>query len=380
MYNFSKQPNRQNSGAIKWDIYRDRDVLPMWVADMDFESPPEVIQALKDRADHGVFGYTWQTPELVETLISRMKNIYGWDIKEEWIIWLSGLVSGLNVTCRAIGDPGDEVLTSIPIYPPFLSAPGNQERKLAKFEMAIDKNRWVFDFDAFENAISKKSKLFILCNPHNPLGRIFSRDELLTVAELCTKHDLVICSDEIHCDILLDQDKPHLPMALLSPEIADRTITLMAPSKTFNIAGLGLSFAIIPNKKLRTKFERVMRGIVPHPNLFGYTAALAAYKHGGDWLAALLDYVRQNREMVFQRINALPGLTTTHVEATYLAWIDARELPVKDPHKFFEDAGVGLSNGREFNGRGFVRLNFGCPKTMLNQALYRMENAVKKLA
>ncbi len=380
MYNFSKQPNRQNSGAIKWDVYRDRDVLPMWVADMDFESPPEVIQALKDRADHGVFGYTWQTPELVETLISRMKNIYGWDIKEEWIIWLSGLVSGLNVTCRAIGDPGDEVLTSIPIYPPFLSAPGNQERKLAKFEMAIDKNRWVFDFDAFENAISKKSKLFILCNPHNPLGRIFSRDELLTVAELCTKHDLVICSDEIHCDILLDQDKPHLPMALLSPEIADRTITLMAPSKTFNIAGLGLSFAIIPNKKLRTKFERVMRGIVPHPNLFGYTAALAAYKHGGDWLAALLDYVRQNREMVFQRINALPGLTTTHVEATYLAWIDARELPVKDPHKFFEDAGVGLSNGREFNGRGFVRLNFGCPKTMLNQALYRMENAVKKLA
>jgi len=380
MYNFSKQPNRQNSGAIKWDVYRDRDVLPMWVADMDFESPPEVIQALKDRADHGVFGYTWQTPELVETLISRMKNMYGWDIKEEWIIWLSGLVSGLNVTCRAIGDPGDEVLTSIPIYPPFLSAPGNQERKLAKFEMAIDKNRWVFDFDAFENAISKKSKLFILCNPHNPLGRIFSRDELLTVAELCTKHDLVICSDEIHCDILLDQDKPHLPMALLSPEIADRTITLMAPSKTFNIAGLGLSFAIIPNKKLRTKFERVMRGIVPHPNLFGYTAALAAYKHGGDWLAALLDYVRQNREMVFQRINALPGLTTTHVEATYLAWIDARELPVKDPHKFFEDAGVGLSNGREFNGRGFVRLNFGCPKTMLNQALYRMENAVKKLA
>jgi len=341
MYNFSKQPNRQNSGAIKWDVYRDRVVLPMWVADMDFESPPEVIQALKDRADHGVFGYTWQTPD---------------------------------------GDPGDEVLTSIPIYPPFLSAPGNQERKLAKFEMAIDKNRWVFDFDAFENAISKKSKLFILCNPHNPLGRIFSRDELLTVAELCTKHDLVICSDEIHCDILLDQDKPHLPMALLSPEIADRTITLMAPSKTFNIAGLGLSFAIIPNKKLRTKFERVMRGIVPHPNLFGYTAALAAYKHGGDWLAALLDYVRQNREMVFQRINALPGLTTTHVEATYLAWIDARELPVKDPHKFFEDAGVGLSNGREFNGRGFVRLNFGCPKTMLNQALYRMENAVKKLA
>lgn len=379
MYNFDKPIDRADTGAVKWDIYKDRDVLPMWVADMDFESPPEVIQALQQRVQHGVFGYTWQKPELVETVVARMKNLYDWDIKAEWIVWLSGLVSGLNVTCRAVGDPGDEVLTSIPIYPPFLSAPGNQDRTLAKFNMAKQAGRWVFDVDAFEQAVSGRTRLFILCNPHNPLGRIFSRDELLAVADLCAKHNLIICADEIHCDLLLDADKKHIPTASLSPEIAERTITLMAPSKTYNVAGLGLSFAVIPNKKLRAKFERTMRGIVPHPNLFGYVAALAGYRQGGPWLGELLDYLRQNRDLVYERINAVPGLSTTHVEATYLAWIDARQLPVKDPHKFFEDAGVGLSNGREFNGRGFVRLNFGCPRDMLKEALDRMEAAIGEL-
>lgn len=380
MINFDKSINRSNTGAIKWDWYNEKNnVLPMWVADMDFESPPAVLQALRARVDHGVFGYTWQTQELVDVVVQRMKKLYDWDIQPEWIVWLSGLVSGLNVTARAIGEVGDDIITSIPIYPPFLSAPKNQFKTLSKFDMKKNGERWEFEFDAFEQAVTPKTKMFILCNPHNPLGRIFSKDELLRVADLCEKHDLIICSDEIHCDLLLDQDKPHIPTATLSPEIADRTITLMAPSKTYNIAGIGLSLTIIPNEKLRTTFQRAMQGIVPHPNLFGYTAALAAYRDSNDWVVKLLAYLRENEKIVQQRINKIQGLTTTHVEATYLAWIDARELPVKDPHEFFENAGVGLSNGREFNGRGFVRLNFGCPRSMLNDALDRMEHAITSL-
>ncbi len=381
MTDFDKPLNRANTGAIKWDWYKEKgeNVLPMWVADMDFQSPPAVIEALRNRADHGVFGYTWHTQELVDTVVGRIKTLYNWDIKPEWLVWLSGLVSGLNVTARSVGEPGDDILTSIPIYPPFLSAPKNQYRTLSKFDMLQNNARWEFDFDAFKDAITARTKMFILCNPHNPLGRIFSEKELLTVAKICDEHDMIICSDEIHCDLLLDQDKPHIPTASLSPDIADRSITLMAPSKTFNIAGLGLSLAIIPNDTLRRNFERAMAGIVPHPNLFGYTAALAAYREGQEWLDELLDYLRENESIVQQRISTMPGLETTHVEATYLAWIDARDLPVKDAHDFFLQAGVALSNGREFNGRGFVRLNFGCPRAMLVEALDRMENAIKAI-
>ena len=380
MHSFNKNINRKNTGAVKWDIYNERDVLPMWVADMDFLSPPPVIQALKERSEHGVFGYTWQTDELVETVIARLKKLYQWEVNPEWLVWLPGLVSGLNVACRAIGEAGDEVLTSVPIYPPFLSAPKNQDRALKKFPMIRNGDMWEIDFETFEKAIGERSKLFILCNPHNPLGRIFTRDELHKIAALCEKHDLILCSDEIHCDLLLDANKSHIPTASLSSNFAERTITLMAPSKTFNVAGLGLSFAVIANDKLRRKFQRAMQGIVPHPNLFGYSAALAAYKHGGEWLEELLDYLRINRDMVYSRINAMPGLSTTHVEATYLAWIDARDLGVDNPHQFFEKAGVGLSNGIEFFAKGFLRLNFGCPRDMLEEALERMENAIRKLA
>lgn len=381
MTNFDTPVARFGTGAIKWDWFKDkdRDIIPMWVADMDFQSPPAVIDALKARAEHGIFGYTWHTPELVQVVVERLQKLYKWQVHPEWLIWLPGLVSGLNVTCRAVGEIGDDVITSIPIYPPFLSAPKNQHRSLSKFAMIKQNDRWEMDFEAFENAITPKTKLFILCNPHNPLGRIFSKDELFAVARVCEKHDMIICSDEIHCDLLLDVDKPHIPTAALAPDIAERTIILMAPSKTFNIAGLGLSFALIPNEKLRKRFQQAMQGIVPHPNLFGYTAALAAFQHGGEWLTALLDYLRDNERIVQERIQQIPGLETTHVQATYLAWIDARELPTEGPHKFFLEAGVGLSNGLEFNGRGFVRLNFGCPRTMLIEALDRMQHAVEKL-
>lgn len=376
---FQDPVDRRGTHAFKWDRYRDQDILPMWVADMDFTSPPAVMEALHQRVDHGVFGYTGAPPELTEVLIERMARLYNWNIDPEWLVWLPGLVCGLNVTTRAVGAPGDAVLTTAPIYPPFLSAPKNQDRDLITVPMHNINGRWELDFDELEAAITDRTQLFILCNPHNPLGRVFTRQELTRLAALCEKHDIVICSDEIHCDLILDGDKTHIPTASLTPEIADRTITLMAPSKTFNLPGLGLSFAVIPNAKLRAAFKKTMVGIVPHPNLFGYTAALAAYQHGQEWLDDLRQYLRVNRDRVFEAVGGMPRLHTAHVEATYLAWIDARELDTDNPYDFFETAGVGLSDGKDFAGDGFVRLNFGCHRNLLETALERMRQAVLKL-
>jgi cysteine-S-conjugate beta-lyase len=351
----------------------------MWVADMDFISPPAVLEALTERVQHGVFGYTLAPTELTSVVVERLQNLYAWKVEPEWIVWLPGLVCGLNVVCCAVGRPGDAVLTQTPIYPPFLSAPKNQNRIVQTCAMIQQEGHWQIDFDDMRRSINASTKLYILCNPHNPCGRIFSRDELTQVADICLRRDLALCSDEIHCDLLLDREKKHLPIAALSPEIADRTITLMAPSKTFNIAGLGLSFAVIPNQKLREQIVAAKQGIVPWPNALSYTAALAAYQQGAEWLEELLDYLRINRDIVEQRINAMNGLSCSHVEATYLAWIDVRPLGLENPHHFFEKAGVGLSNGQEFDGEGFLRLNFGCPRSMLVEALDRMEPAINSL-
>ncbi len=375
-FDFDKIIDRRGTNSLKWEVYKNRDILPLWVADMDFESPPAVMSALKERIEHGVFGYTLAPMQLTETVVERMENLYQWRIQPEWIIWLPGLVTGINVACRTVGNKGDGVVTNVPVYPPFLSAPVFADKQLITFPVQKNNQKWEFDFSAFEKAVTKGAKLFLLCSPHNPLGRIFSHDELHQICSICDKHDVIICSDEIHCELLLDEHKKHIPTAALNPNISQRTITLMAPSKTFNIPGMGLSFAIIENPELRKKFEQAMAGIVPHVNALGYTAALAAYLHGKEWKKSLLNYLQGNHDLVLQRINQMPGLDTTPVEATYLSWIDARETGIENPHTFFEQAGVGLSNGKEFGAEGFVRLNFGCSRHTLLQALERMEKAL----
>ena len=324
-----------------------------------------------------VFGYSGAPDELVEVIIARLREDHGWSVAPEWLVWLPGLVTGLNVTCRAVGGDGDDVLTAVPVYPPFLTAPRHARRNLIPVPLALDGGRWRFDLDRLRAAVTPRSRLLLLCNPHNPVGRVFSRAELFEVAAFAERHDLVIGSDEIHCGLVLDAGKRHIPIASLSPAIAARTITLMAPSKTYNLPGLGCAFAVISNEALRRRFTRAMAGIVPHVNVLGFTAALAAYRDGGPWLAALLDYLRGNRELVLQAINALPGLSAAPVEATYLAWIDVRGSGLPHPGKFFEDAGVGLSEGRDFAGEGFLRLNFGCPRSLLRTALERMDNALR---
>ena len=378
-----KAVDRNGSESLKWGIYPS-DVLPMWVADMDFEVPSPIIEALHGRISHEVFGYGMDLPELKEVIAARMKELQNWDVETESILLLPGLVCGLNIACRVIGGDGDGVLINTPVYPPFLSAPSNQRKVLQyapqSFQMKAGYLHYEMDLQRLEEAVEENTKLFILCNPHNPTGRAFSKEELAGLAEMCSRNDLIICSDEIHCDLLMSGTR-HLSIAALSPEIADRTITFIAPSKTFNIPGLGCSAAIIPNRELRKRVEALFDGIVSHPNILGMYAALAAYSSCDDWLAALKTVLTENRDFLVDYIDGyLPDIKTTRPEATYLAWLDCRNCGIEgNPHRFFlEKARVALNDGKMFGegGEGFVRLNYGCSREHLAEALDRMKRAL----
>ena len=376
-FDFDAVVERRGTDSLKWHRYQGRDIIPMWVADMDFPAAP-VLEALHQRVEHGVFGYAVPPEELVEVVVARMATMYGWDVEPGWIVWLPGLVPALNVVCRAFGDDGDDILTFTPAYPPFLAAPALSRKTLRTVPLKRQDGRFTFDVERLEAALSPRSRVLLLCSPYNPAGRRFERDEVRQVAELCVERGIVLCSDEIHCDLILD-GKDHVPTATLSQEIAANTITLMAPSKTFNIPGLNCAFAVIPNGDLRRRFKRARQDIVPHPNALGYTACLAAYRDGEPWRQALIEYLRANKDLVYRFINnEVPGLAMDDVEATYLAWIDTRELHLPDPTGFFEQAGVGLSDGRDFDGEGYVRLNFGCPRRTLQEGLDRIKAAVAK--
>jgi cystathionine beta-lyase len=379
-HDFDTPIDRRSVPGEKWGRYAGRDVLPLWVADMDFAAPPAIIDALTKRIEHGVFGYADVTSGLVDAIINGIAHDHDWHIEPDWLVWLPGVVSGFNLACRAVGEAGDEVFTATPVYPPFLSAPSNSDRNLVTCPLVYSDSRWGWDRAAVEAAMSPRTRMLLLCNPHNPVGRVFDRDELRWLADLAERHDLVICSDEIHCGLVLDDNTPHIPIAALDAATAKRTITLMAPSKTWNIASLYFAFAIIPDPELRRRFRRTMRGIVPHPNVLGLVAAEAAYRDGGPWRLALIDYLRANANLVMEAIAAMPGLSAARPEATYLAWIDCRGAGIEEPMKFFEAAGVGLSDGAPFGMPGFVRLNFGCPRALLRNALDRMGNAMRRHA
>lgn len=378
-FDFDTPVDRRSTSSAKWDKYQGKDIIPLWVADMDFRSPPAILQALHERIDHGVFGYTLPPAELNNAVVSMLEDEYGWKVKSKWLVWLPGLVTGFNAACRAVGNDGDDVITAVPVYHPFLSAPGNFGRNLIRVPLAEERNCWHFDFNRIEDAITPQTRLFMLCNPHNPVGRVFTRDELMALAEICQKHDIVICSDEIHCGLILDPEKHHIPAATLSPAIAERSITLMSPSKTFNTPGLCCAFAIIPNEELRRTYIRAMAGIVPMVNALGYVAALAAIRDWSGWQDALLEYLRGNRDLVARAVSQIPRISMAPLEATYLAWIDVRAAGLKNPIKTLEEAGIGLQDGADFDGPGFVRLNFGCPRATLEKALQRMKTALGKL-
>ena len=383
VYNFDQIIDRRHSNSSKWGRY-DEDVLPLWVADMDFVSPEPVIWALLERVNHGVFGYGMEPPELREVVVDRLERLYGWRVSPEALVLLPGVVTGFNLACRAVTSPGDGVLVQTPVYPPILRAYANAGLTRDEMELARQADgRYIVDFDAFEAAITDRTCVFILCNPHNPVGRVFQRDELERMAEICLRHDIVICSDEIHCDLLFSGSR-HLPIASLDPEIAERTITLLAPSKTYNIAGLKSSVAIVPNAKHRKKLNAAKMGLVPGVNVMGYTAALAAYRDGQSWLEQVLRYLEANRDFVLEYVEThLPGISTGKPEGTYLAWLDCRQSGIQgNPHEFFlQKARVALNDGKAFGrgGEGFVRLSFGCRRSTLVEALDRMKDALAYL-
>lgn len=376
-YDFNTCPDRAGSGSLKWERYAGRDVIPMWVADMDFTSAPEIIEALHDRVSHGVFGYTVPPSSTVEAAIAYLRERHGAEVMPEQIVWFPGLVPALNVACRAFVPAGSEVLTCTPVYPPFLSSPEFAGVGLKTVDLVENNGVWEIDFDGLEATVTPNTKLFILCNPHNPVGRVFPRATLERLAEFCCRHGLVLISDEIHCDLVLD-DLPHTSGLKLAGPSGPAVLSMFAPSKTFNLAGLACAFVVIPDTNTRRMFQKSARGLITEINALGYAGCEAALRHGWAWHREMIQTLRMNRDRVEDFVaTSLPGIRTWHLEATYLAWLDARELKLPNAVKFFEDHGVGLSDGVPFGApQGFLRLNFGCPRTQLDEALARMAKAL----
>ncbi|WP_158784815.1 MalY/PatB family protein [Pantoea sp. BAV 3049] len=377
--NFDQRIDRRHSDSLKWQKYGDRDILPLWVADTDFRSPECIITALKQRVEHGIFGYGSPPAELIDVVIARMAERYQWQINPEWLVFLPGVVSGLNIAVRAFTDEHQGTIAPTPIYPPFRSAAKLANRSQLNAQMRLEGERWVMDLAALAPQMTGSEKLLMLCNPHNPGGTVYRREELEEQLRFARQHDLIVCSDEIHCDLLLEPGVKHIPFASLSEDAQQRSVTLLSPSKTFNIAGLGASLAIIPDKELRRRFTAVRQGIVPGVDILAFVAATAAWKEGQPWLDQQIDYLRDTRDLLTQRVNEIGGLSLIAPEATYLAWIDASELGVASPALFFERHGLGFSPGRDFGDDAFVRFNFGSTRDLVNEALRRMENAVRTL-
>jgi cystathionine beta-lyase len=380
-YDFDELVDRSRSDSIKWRLYGDG-VLPLWVADMDFKSPEPVIRALRERVDHGVFGYSSEPPELRQVVLDWLDRSFGWQVSPEALVFLPDVATGFNLACHAVAAPGDGVLAQTPVYFPILCAPANAGLTLDQMELTRQPDGYyVIDYDAFEAGITPRTRLFILCNPHNPVGRVFQRQELERMAEICLRHGIVICSDEIHCDLVF-QGSRHVPIASLAPEVAAQTITLIAPSKTFNVAGLKCAVAIVENAGLRDRFCAARAGLVGSVSLFGYIAALAAYRDGRPWLDEVLRYLEGNRDLLLQTVaEHMPGIGVGRPEGTYLAWLDCRQADLSgNAQEFFlQQAKVALNDGEPFGrgGEGFVRLNFGCPRATLVEALDRMRQAMQ---
>jgi cystathionine beta-lyase len=381
-YDFDRVLERRNTDSMKWSKYDD-DVIPLWVADMDFVSADPIIEALHQRVDHLIYGYTLPPQELRTLIQERLKRLYEWSIREDDIVFLPGLVTGLNLSYHVFSDPGDGVLIQPPVYFHFVRDPVLHGRVLNDPPLVQKGDTYEINFSDFERGITDRTKTFLLCNPHNPVGRVFTLKELEAIADICLRHNVIICSDEIHCDLLFPGYR-HLPIASLGPEVAKQTVTLLSPSKTFNLAGLHFGFAIIPNPELRKIWQTVSSGLIPGVNIMGHVAARAAYKYGQEWLDQALAYLTVNRDFLAQYLKEkLPGIRMTKMEATYLAWLDCRNTGIPgNPSEFFlKRARVALNDGREFGrgGEGFVRLNFACSRKTLTEALDRMASALKRL-
>jgi len=396
-YDFDQVCNRKNTDCLKWDmmgpIFGSDDLIPLWVADMDLPVAKPITDALKKRIEHPFYGYSQAGTSVLNSIVERVKRKFNWDIKPEWIVFTPGVVPALHVAVRSLTHPGDEVILQEPTYHPFFPVVINSGCKIINNGLKLNNNRYEMDFKGLEEKFHSKSRSFqesgriktiIFCNPHNPVGRLWKREEIIKMGEIVIDNGAVVISDEIHCEILFKNQK-HVPFASISKKFEQNCIVCMSPSKTFNLAGLEISTIIIPNKKLRDNFINTRSGIVPNPNLFGYTALEAAYRYGDEWLDQVLEYLQENLEHLKKYIeNKISSINVIEPEGTYLIWLDCRDLGMDNQtlSNFMKTkARVGLEDGFIFgeSGGGFMRINIACPRSLLNEALQRIENAVNKL-
>lgn len=388
-YDFDHLLDRQNTCSLKWDfcpqILGVPGVIPMWVADMDFPAPPEVVEAVKKRAEHGAYGYPFVPDSFWTSIINWMKSRHQWEIKRDWLTRAPGVVPSLNICVQSYTAPGDKIIVQSPVYYPFFSAVENNGRRIVKNPLIYRDNRWQMDLTDLKSKIDERTRLLILCSPHNPVGRVWDRDELEALAEIILENDLLLISDEIHEEQVYRGHR-HLPVASLSPEIADRTITLTAASKAFNVAGLTTSIAVIPNRKLLNLFNIQIENLgLTTGNIFGLTALEAAYTQGGAWLDQLVEYLEGNMDFASGFFaERLPLIKFLKPEGTYLALLDCRSLGLSQPELngfFLKKARVYFDEGPIFGEElvGFERMNLACPRQLLSEALQRIEKAVAEL-
>ena len=370
--------DRRNTGSLKWD--RRSDLDPFWVADMDFQSPPEVIAALQDRVSHGVFGYAVPHPSLVTTLQEYLSKRIGYTAKEEEIVHLGGLVPALSMAGRAFAKPGESVMTCAPVYPPFLGVHHDSKTDLVQVKHVQVDGVWTFDWEKMVAEVRPDTRVFILSNPQNPLGRVLTEREMIKLATFCQKLNILLVSDEIHCDLILDEEEtPHFSALNLPEELRKNTITLLSPSKTYNIAGLGYAYAVIPDDSIRRRFQSAKGHTLAEINALAYYAAEAAYQDGEPWRQELLSTLRKNRNYLTSYLaDQLPQVVVPEIEATYLAWIDCEALPHANPSKVAEEKEkLYLSDGAFFGSPKCVRFNFGCPTYRVQEGLEKLFRALK---
>ena len=375
-HNFDQIIPRKDTHSTKWLKFSDEDVLPMWIADMDFACPSVITNAMTQRIDQGIFGYTDTPSDLTEFFVSKVYENTEWKIQDDWVVWIPGGVVGLNVSCKTVLAPGEMAMVPSPIYAPFTEAPENMERGFVKNYLVDSKGRLEFDLEAIETILTEDTKMFFLCNPHNPGGTVFSKQEIEKISSICEERKIIVCSDEIHSDLILEEGLKHVPFASLNKYNEEHSITIMGPCKTYNLAGFPIAAAIIPNEELREDFVRNTKGIVAHIDSLAFVAAEAAYSKADIWHSELLDYLKFNRKILSERINKIEGISLKGPEAGFLAWIDCRNSEISNPAEFFiNEAKVGVHDGAWFGNKDYVRLNFGCPSSLLEDAISRIEKA-----
>ena len=374
-FNFDKATFRTGTHSLKWEKYSP-DIIPLWVADMDFEVAPVIMQALQSRLEHGIFGYTRPAKDWAQVIVDYYRQQHNWTIEPEWVVWVPGVVASMHLSCIALSEHHNTVLTPEIIYPHFHSVPVNCGKQRHLLPMTYDQQRLRIDLERLSEAPASDAKIMLFCNPQNPGGCVYTRAELEQIDHYCRANNLILVSDEIHADLILDKNKQHIPYGCISEHALHNSIVLGAASKTYNVAGLACSWAIIANDSLRQRFKAAMDGIVSEINPFGFEATVTALQKGGEWQGQLLDYLRDNRDYLAQQFATIEGMHMLPLESTFLAWIDVSELNLQDPAAFFEAAGVGMSPGAGFNDKRFMRLNLGCQKAVLEDAIARIRKAL----